>query len=276
MPSDGSVLAGRSDAGAGVGPSEAASAPMPAGEWSRSYLRARELEGRLYPDAIVAKLPWVPPSDPLSSEWRIRADSAMQLLRHLDGLPRPLVALEVGCGNGWLANQIAGIGGSRVLGIDANEPELAQARRVFGSRSNLEFVLADITVVTRPIDNPTVIVLASVVQYVADLAVLVRNLRAWLPPYGELHILDTPFYATVDLERARERSRRHYEALGVPEMAEIYRHHDMSVLDQFEPELLYRPRSMRARAERRLFGSHHSPFPWVRIRGTAPWEEAPA
>ncbi len=270
MPSDGVADVGRADVGAppgaGDGAAMAALAPPPRDDRSRLYLRARELEGRLYPDEIVARLPWMSASDPLASEWRIRADTAGRLVRYLDGLPRPLAVLEVGCGNGWLADRIAAIDGSRVIGMDASEPELAQARRVFGGRSNLDFVLGDITVASRPIDPPTVIVMASVAQYVADLAGLVAHLRTWLPPDGELHILETPFYAPGDVERARERSRRHYEALGVPGMAEIYRHHDRRVLDQFEPVLLYRPRSVLARVERRLLGWPRSPFPWLRIR----------
>ena len=254
---------GRADGGA------EASRDGGAGAWSDAYLRVRELEGRRYPDAIVARLPDVPASDPLAREWRIRADSAVRLLGHLDRLPRPLGILDVGCGNGWLANLMAGVDGSRVVAVDANEAELAQARRVFGERTNLAFVLADIAVVGTPMSDPSVIVLASMAQYVADLAALLRRLRSWLPPDGELHIIDTPFYTADELADARERSRRHYADVGVPEMADIYRHHDWAVLDEFGPEVLHHPGSGRARASR-LLGRPTSPFPWIRIRGRAP------
>lgn len=243
--------------------------------WSATYVRARELEGRLYPDTVVARLPDVPPSDPLASEWRLRADSAARFLAHLDRQPRPFAVLEVGCGNGWLANQIAGVEGSRVVGVDVNELELAQARRVFGGRPNLHFIHADITIAAPPMDDPTVIVLASVAQYLAELAPVIRRLRSWLPPDGELHVLDTPFYASGELEGARERSRRHYMELGVPEMVGVYHHHDRAVLEEFEPELLYAPDSIRARMERRLLGRPRSPFPWFRIRGPGAAERAP-
>lgn len=234
--------------------------------WSAAYLRARGIEGRLYPDRVVATLPRVPRSDPLASEWRLRALTSARLLDHLARRPGPLTVLEVGCGNGWLANLVASIGGSHVIGIDVNEVELAQARRVFGERANLEFVLADITVAETPIGDPTVIVLASVAQYVADLAGLLRRLRGWLPANGELHILDTPFYLPGELEGARERSRRHYADLGVPEMSDVYRHHPWQVLDEFDPEVLYDPGSVRTRAARRL-GRPTSPFPWIMIGG---------
>jgi SAM-dependent methyltransferase len=238
-------------------------------DWPDAYLRARELEGRLYPDATVAMLPDVPASDPLAAEWRIRADSAARLVAHLERLPRPLGVLDVGCGNGWLADRIARIEGCRVVGVDANERELAQARRVFGSRRDLDFVLADITLATQRIGDPTVIVLASVAQYVRDLPELLRRLRTWLPPDGELHVLDTPFYASPDLPEAAERSRRHYADLGVPEMAAVYRHHEWRLLAEFAPDVLHRPDSLRARAARRI-GRPRSPFPWIRIRALPP------
>ncbi len=234
--------------------------------WSPAYLRCREIEGRLYPDPIVATLPRVPQSDPHAAEWRLRALSSTRLLDRLARQSGPPTVLEVGCGNGWLANLLSSVEGSHVTGVDVNEVELAQARRVFGGRSNLRFVLADITLAEIPIGDPTVIVLASVAQYIADLAGLLRRLRSWLPASGELHILDTPFYAPGELEAARERSRRHYADLHVPEMADVYRHHPWHVLDEFHPELLYQPGSIRARTARRL-GRPSSPFPWIRIGG---------
>jgi len=56
--------------------------------WAPAYLRARSAEGRLYPDDVVARLPLVPPSDPLAREWRMRADSATRLVGYLRRGPR--------------------------------------------------------------------------------------------------------------------------------------------------------------------------------------------
>lgn len=234
--------------------------------WTSSYLRARELEGRLYPDAIVATLPHVPPGDPLRDEWRLRGDSVDRLVAYLGRLRRSLVVLEVGCGNGWVASRIAAVRGCRVTGLDANETELAQAERVFGGRPNLAFIAGDAITSPPPAERPDVIVLASVIQYVADVPGLLRRLGGWLAPGGELHALDSPFYRAEDVPAARERTRRHYAELGVPEMADVYHAHDWRSLDGFAVDVLYRPDSRWVLFERRVLGRPRSPFPWLRIR----------
>ncbi len=241
--------------------------------WTETYLRARRLEGRLYPDDVVARLPLAPAADPLRREWLQRADSAARLVAYLSRLPRPLVALEVGCGNGWLANLVAAVPGSDVTGLDVNVVELDQARRVFGDRPNLRFVLADVLAAPMPTPRPTVIVLASVIQYAPDLGALIRRLADWLAPGGEIHVLDSPIYAPDDVPAARERTRRYYAELGVPEMAPVYQHHDWRAFDGFKVDVLSRPGTPRARIERRLLGRllgrPRSPFPWLRIRPEA-------
>lgn len=213
----------------------------------------------------MAALPEVPPSHPLWHEWRQRRDSAARLITYLRGQPRPFSVLEVGCGNGWLANQIAQISGIRVTGLDVNEVELRQARRVF-VRPDLAFVLGDVLTQQRPDELPDVIVAASVIQYVPDLSLLIVRLLSWLAPGGELEILDSPLYTAADVVGARERTRQHYAALGVPEMADAYHHHEWRDLDGFDTEVRYRPVLLQHRLERRLLGHARSPFPWIRIR----------
>ena len=236
------------------------------GDWTAAYLRAREREGRLYPDATVAALPDVPITNPLRSEWLQRADSTGRLVAVLGRRPRPIEILEIGCGNGWLSNRLAQIPGASVVGLDANDVELDQARRVFVGRSNLRFVRADVRTAVPPEPAPDVIVLASVVQYVADLPALVRQLLGWLAPRGEVDLLDSPLYRTEDRAAARARSRTYYASIGVPEMAASYHHHEWHELDGFAADLRYRPDSVRANFERRVLGRPRSPFPWLVIR----------
>ena len=113
------------------------------------------------------------------------------------------------------------------------------------------------------------IVLATVVQYVEDLAGLVRRLRDWLDVSGEIHIVDSPFYRADEVAAARERSRSYYAGLGVPEMADGYHHHQLAELSEFGPEILRSPDAWRNRLERRLFARASSPFPWLRITRTS-------
>ena len=41
-----------------------------------AYLRVRRLEGRVLPDDLVARLPNLPITHPLYTEWRLRGESA--------------------------------------------------------------------------------------------------------------------------------------------------------------------------------------------------------
>ena len=232
-------------------------------------LAGTRIEGRLYSDQIVASLPDIPGAHPLAAEWRSRGDSARRLVRYLRGLPAPLRVVEVGCGNGWLAHAISAIEGSEVVGLDGNGLELSQAARVFDSVPNLRFVFGDATVVGCPLDRPTVIVLASLIQYVPDLAALIARLLGWLEPGGELHLLDSPLYSPDEIAGAQDRSRRYYERVGVPEMVDLYHHHAWPELDGLDFDTLYRPDAVLPRAERLLLRRPRSPFPWVRVRAAS-------
>jgi SAM-dependent methyltransferase len=235
-------------------------------DWCGSYLRARQNEGRLLPDSLVAALPHLPRSHPLSGEWRRRADSSSRLLAYLRALRRPLTIVDVGCGNGWLANRMAELDGCRVVGVDVNAFELNQARRVFGHRSNLAFVQADIQTAGLPLDGADVVVLASVIQYLPDPAALLSTTMASLGPRGEVHVFDSPIYRTGEVQAAEERTRQHYMTVGVPEMADVYVHHDWSGLDSLDFDVLYRPDTRVHVLQRRLLRRPGTPFPWLRFR----------
>jgi SAM-dependent methyltransferase len=240
------------------------------GDWPAVYAEARRREGRLLSDEAVALLPEVPRSHPHSSEWSQRADSAERLVTYLRSHTRSPSVVDLGCGNGWLANRIAAVDGSLVVGVDATAVELDQACRVFGGRPNLRFVAGDLLDGQLPIDEADVVVMASVLQYVPDPAALLARLLSTLAPQGELHVLDTPIYKTADLPGARERSRQHYASIGVPEMASVYHHHDWAALRPLSYDVLYRPDDVVHRVERRLLRRPRSPFPWLRFREASP------
>jgi SAM-dependent methyltransferase len=237
--------------------------------WSDAYLRARAREGRLLPDDVVGRLPDMPPGHPLAWEWRQRADSADRLCAYIRAQGRSIRVIDAGCGNGWLANRIATIESAFVTGVDRNGAELDQARRVFGGWPNLDFVAGDL-----PDGVPTggpadLVVLASVIQYLPDLAGAVETLLARAAPHGELHILDSPFYGADDVAAARQRTRSHYADVGVPEMAEQYHHHVWDELAAFRFDVVYRPDGWQRKVERRLLRRPRSPFPWIRIQAGA-------
>jgi SAM-dependent methyltransferase len=237
--------------------------------WSDAYLRARAREGRLLPDDVVARLPDTPPGHPLAWEWRQRGDSADRLCAYIGAQPRSLRVIDGGCGNGWLANRIATIERAFVTGVDRNGVELDQARRVFGGWPNLDFVAGDLLDGVPGRAPADLIVLASVIQYLPDLAGAVETLLVEMAPDGELHILDSPLYGPDAVTAARQQTRSYYADVGVPEMAEQYHHHVWDELAAFRFDVLYRPDGWRRNVERRLLRRPRSPFPWIRIRAGA-------
>jgi ubiquinone/menaquinone biosynthesis C-methylase UbiE len=228
------------------------------------YLQVREREGRLYPDGLVARLPDIPDDHPLAEEWHWRAESSSRLLAYLAEKPGGLDILDLGCGNGWLSMKLSCLRASRVWGVDRNLLELHQAGRVF-NKTNLLLFAADITGLPVRRNAFDIIILASVIQYFPDLAALLKELLLLLKRSGEIHILDSPLYASQELSAARDRTRKYYEGLGFPEMAEYYYHHPISALDGFSPHWLRQPGSWRSRV-RRFFGRSGSPFPWIFLR----------
>ncbi|MBK7936300.1 MAG: class I SAM-dependent methyltransferase [Lewinellaceae bacterium] len=248
-------------------------------EKERLYLNVRSREGRVLSDEAVKKLPFVPDSSPFLREWALRRRSLGRLERYLtrrfSGAPARI--LDLGCGNGWMANRLAGNPDWKILAMDVNEAELAQGARLFG-RENLQFVYADLPgLVSRndvPGDEPEIsfrdtfdlIVLAASVQYFRDLEELVFSLKKCLKPAGEIHIIDSPFYRNeVEKAAAALRSRDYYAGLGVPEMAQYYHHHLWPDRRNMGVENL----------NNRLFikvlqkAGYLAHFPWLVLRGSA-------
>ena len=241
---------------------------QPSVGWAAAYVRARYREGRLLSDAIVAQLPDVPRGDSLADEWRLRVDSTARLLAYLTTMRRPLTIVDLGCGNGWLSHRMAAeLGdGCRVAGVDFSGVELEQARRVFGAQTNLSFSRGDFLDGALPVDRPDVVVLASTIQYVPDPRALIETLFDSMAASGEVHVLDSPIYQPHEVAEARDRSRRHFESIGVSEMVEAYRHHHWGAFAELPYEVLYQPDDRVNVIARRVLRRARSPFPWLRFR----------
>src|SRR5436190_14301198 len=111
--------------------------------FEKQYTELRKNEGRLYDDAVVAKLPLISSTHPLSKEWSIRKRSADRLINFLK-TKNPQTILEVGCGNGWLIHYIHTFLQADCCGMDVNEIELKQAVSLFDKYDTLSFLYADI------------------------------------------------------------------------------------------------------------------------------------
>src|SRR5438045_3657839 len=168
--------------------------------FEENYLLVRQKEGRLYTDEQVKWLPEIEQSNPHYKEWQTRASSCNKLIQHLSGKKRKLNILEVGCGNGWLCHHLSKIPGSDVAGIDINKVELDQAKRVFDSIENLEFFYGEIIDENTRNGKFDVIIFAASIQYFPSLDEILPLALELLNPGGEIHILDSHFYKSSELE----------------------------------------------------------------------------
>jgi SAM-dependent methyltransferase len=226
------------------------------------YEKARRIERRILTDDEVRQLPdttglWN------AAEWEIRARSAKRLLHTLDKLDGPLRILEVGCGNGWLANMLH-VAGHRVLGIDAFTLELEQAARVFGDGPT--WARADLFSSPLPVQAFDVVLFAASFQYFNDPLKTLERTRELLAPDGEIHLMDSILYRSpVEATAATERSRAYYANMGVPEMTEHYCAHQLAPLRSVGTlSILATPSGMDRTLQR--FGRKASPFTHVVIR----------
>lgn len=193
------------------------------------YLEVRHREGRVLADEVVKNLPLVSKLSLYAKEWTWRQRSFQ---RFMASLPKesPLRILDLGCGNGWMANRLAENPNWEVVAIDLNQEELEQGARLFG-RSNLKFYYADILEDKYPNQHFDIILLAASVQYFPDLRLLIEELRKHLASMGQIHLLDSPCYKTrEDQTAAHQRTSDYYQKIGVPEMARFYHHHGWEVV----------------------------------------------
>lgn len=198
------------------------------------YLELRKKEGRIYSDTEVKQLPDVPKGHPLANEWKVRKHSAKKLVNALKTKNRPLKILEIGCGNGWLCHQLSCIPHSDITGVDVNKPELEQADRLFGSIPNIRFVCGDIFEDGLLEKDYSVIVFASSIQYFENITTTIERALSLLSNKGEIHIIDTPFYTSVqNALAARQRSERYFSQCGTIDMARYYHHYTYADLLNF-------------------------------------------
>jgi len=228
-----------------------------------AYRSLRAAEGRLYSDEIVSKLPEFPEDHPLKREWTVRKKSALRLIEYLRKRKAQTI-LEIGCGNGWLINQIWLQVDADSCGVDVNETELKQAVAVFGEWEKLSFVYGDIE--SDIFANMTVdtVILASALQYFREPGAILLKLKKLLTSDGEIHIIDSPVYQDETVAAARERSQKYFADAGQADMQPFYFHHSWKIFSPFEITIRYNPESWWNKVFGTFFGN--SPFPWIILK----------
>lgn len=225
------------------------------------YQQLRKKENRYYSDEEVAQLPDISNTHPYTKEWKIRKQSTEQLIRYFISKKRTLEILEVGCGNGWLSAKLAAIPFSLVTGIDVNNEEVSQAKRVFKEVKDLRFEYGSIGENSLQEQQFDMIVFAASIQYFPSFRKIIQQALSLLRLNGEIHILDSHFYGEVELKAARLRSKEYFEKVGVPEMSRYYFHHCTNELKMFDSKILRSPNPIK-----KIFFKNYNPFYWICIQ----------
>lgn len=128
--------------------------------------------------------------------------------------------LDIGCGIGYVANQVARKA-KKVVGVDNDEKRLAAAKKMF-HRDNLEFLMADATKYDFG-QKYDAIILSNVLEHIEDRTSFLKNIKSlsdkilirvpmldrdWLPLYkkqlGLFYFCDKTHYTEYTLETFKE------------------------------------------------------------------------
>ncbi len=122
---------------------------------------------------------------------RRKAAKILAVLRHVlgttdDATLAGRTVADIGCSQGYIADELALAGASRVYGVDIDVPGLAVAQRRFGDR--VQFVCAAGERLPFPDSSLDVAVLNHIYEHVVDADAVVADLRRVLKPDGVLYL----------------------------------------------------------------------------------------
>ncbi len=203
--------------------------------FSDLYVQVRNKENRIYNDEEVRELPYLKVHQH-SKEWNIRAKNAELLRNYIQKrYKNSLNIIEIGSGNGWLSYFLAQIPNSYVTGIEINEYELEQAKRLFNSK-NLVFHSKNLTEID--FSQYNIVIFAASVQYFEQ-PQNIFNLVFTQNSYINIICMDTFWYKNEQQAmQAKQRTKKYYTELGFPQMAECYYHHTFEVLKPYTFQVL--------------------------------------
>ncbi len=229
-------------------------------DFEKAYLSIREREKRVLSIKEIKKLPYPDKNSGDYELWKIRRKNINRFLKHLAEKGEGLKILDIGCGNGFFSNLMAGKK-NKVLAVDVNLTELKQAAFAFPN-PDIKWYYADILSDTLPEKGFDLITFCTSFHYFDNPPLLLKACLSFLKKNGEIHIIDSPFYDEAGKNSAKQNSEKHFEKMEVMEMKNYYHHNSFSVLDGFNYEFMYRRKSIL----KRVLRMSDSPFPWIVLK----------
>lgn len=231
--------------------------------FEKLYLQVRKKENRIYSDDEIKLLPYASKLNPHKNEWSLRTKSFMRFKEYLSQKKTKLNILDLGCGNGWLAGQLVKEFEHNYFCVDVNLSELEQGARVFENK-NISFIYSDIFKTSLAANTFDLVIINSALQYFQDVSALMKELFFISKTYGEVHIIDTPFYHPEEIMAAKNRTLKYYSSIGYSVMASKYFHHTLEEFKYLRYSYLYNPNSLKSKLSKIIF-DQDSPFPWILV-----------
>ena len=225
-------------------------------KFEQAYTSVRAKENRMLTDEQVRELPFPKETNPHSNEWKKRLGTIDRFEKHLQEL-KPNRILDIGCGNGWFTARMAETG-AEVVGLDVGKLELEQASRCFANE-NTHFVCCT-DWGKLPANHFDCITFNASVHYFELTPDFWASLYRILKPNGEIHLLDSRVYSQSESDSAKDRSKRYFKQMEVPEAAEFYYHVCWENIPE-NRQIHYTPNKFL----NKIF-KNRSPFPWLSIQ----------
>lgn len=171
--------------------------PTQFSQFIQEYETIRLAEGRSSADATYYRnLPFTTPTDPMASDWAIRAQSYASLQKLIGQLwpnHQPHQIIDMGAGNGWLSHRLAQMG-QNLLAIDLT----TNAYDGLGTHTHYEVdylpVQAQFNHLPLLPNQADMVIFNASFHYTINAQETVQQALRVLKPLGYLIIIDTPFY----------------------------------------------------------------------------------
>lgn len=218
------------------------------------YARVRNKEKRWLSDDLVKQLPYLAADHVHYQEWQKRSKSLKRIIKILKS-EKTTHLLEVGCGNGWCANQLISMV-NQLDALDVVKEELEQAARCFKNEKIRFICCNDLSLLEN--GKYDVILFNASIQYFELSEMFWSTLFQKLQPKGKIIIMDSPIYSDLDAYSAKKRTEAYFEQLNEIDASMYYKQITWNNLPEYE--IVFKPLKIG-----KLLNINQSPFPIIQL-----------